>query len=70
MGPQLKAYAAREPIAPRLRLVDDESAAEWVAFAIAEHNRNEKRRQVAREMAIVFGVLAVALAAFLMWGIG
>jgi small neutral amino acid transporter SnatA (MarC family) len=65
MGPRLKAFAAREPIAPRLRLVDDESAAEWVAHVVAEANRRERNRQIKIEFAIVFGVLAVGLGAFL-----
>jgi small neutral amino acid transporter SnatA (MarC family) len=65
IGPRLRQFAAREPIAPRLRLVDDEAAAEWIAHVVREHNREERRRRIAREMAIVFGVLACALGAFL-----
>jgi predicted HNH restriction endonuclease len=65
-----RAYQEQLGEPPRLRLVDDESAAEWVAHAIAAHNRSERNRRVAKEVAIIFGVLACALGAFLMWGIG
>jgi hypothetical protein len=51
-------------------LYDDVVGDQWVAHAIAAHNRRERNRRVAKEVAIIFGVLACALGAFLMWGIG
>jgi hypothetical protein len=62
-----RAYQAHLGEPPsRLRLVEpDECAAEWVAFAIADHNRRERSRRIAVEVALVFGVLAVGLGAFL-----
>jgi hypothetical protein len=61
-----RAYQEQLGEPPRLRLVDDESASEWVAHVIAEHNARERRRQQVSDFLIGLVVGGWA-AAILVW---